>query len=75
MLQKYSVNKKSLIHLHIQYPHPSRQVTNHFINKLQIPNTMLFLQSTSFDVGILPVNGECLDDYIQINYLFDRSER
>ncbi|KAK4317651.1 hypothetical protein Pmani_011273 [Petrolisthes manimaculis] len=40
-----------------------------------MPNTMLYLTSESFNVGTPPVDGECTDDYIQINHLYGRSEK
>ncbi|KAK4300990.1 hypothetical protein Pmani_026844 [Petrolisthes manimaculis] len=41
----------------------------------QMPNTMMYLTSESFNVGTPPVEGECTDDYIQINHLYGRSEK
>ncbi|KAK3886889.1 hypothetical protein Pcinc_009001 [Petrolisthes cinctipes] len=40
-----------------------------------MPNTMLYLTSESFNMGTPPVDGECTDDYIQINHLYGRSEK
>ncbi|KAK3850890.1 hypothetical protein Pcinc_042429 [Petrolisthes cinctipes] len=40
-----------------------------------MPNTMLYLSSDSFNVGTPPVDGECTDDYIEINHLYGRTEK
>ncbi|KAK4325869.1 hypothetical protein Pmani_003573 [Petrolisthes manimaculis] len=40
-----------------------------------MPNTMLYLSSDSFNVGTPSVNGECTDDYIEINHLFGKTEK